>query len=86
MNKAFSSSRPSNASDRSTVRSQLRPQMSKSSLIRNHRAKTLLSRRVASLLNEPALLLTYEKASSTGSKSTYQQAIPRKELALESLR
>ena len=31
--------------------------------------------------HEAALLLTYEKASSTGSKSTYQQSISRKELA-----
>jgi len=31
--------------------------------------------------NQAALLLTYEKASSAGSKSTYQQAISRKELA-----
>src|SRR5205085_7569318 len=29
----------------------------------------------------PAVVLTYEKASATGSKSTYQQTIARKELA-----
>src|SRR6266700_4710544 len=37
--KAPSSSRPSSAGDHSTVRSQLRPRMSTSSLILNHRAK-----------------------------------------------
>jgi hypothetical protein len=31
--------------------------------------------------NDPALVLTYEKASATGSKSTYQQIISRKDLA-----
>src|SRR5260370_27824518 len=37
--KAPSSSRPSSAGDRSTVRSQLRPRMSRSSLILNYRAE-----------------------------------------------
>ena len=31
--------------------------------------------------NDPALVLTYEKAGATGSKSTYQQTITRKDLA-----
>jgi hypothetical protein len=31
--------------------------------------------------NAPAMLLTYEKASATGAKSSYQQTISRKELA-----
>ncbi len=31
--------------------------------------------------NDPALVLTYERASATGSKSTYQQTIARKDLA-----
>jgi hypothetical protein len=31
--------------------------------------------------NGPALVLTYEKASATGSKSAYQQTISRKDLA-----
>ena len=31
--------------------------------------------------NDPALVLTYEKAGATGSKSAYQQTISRKDLA-----
>jgi hypothetical protein len=58
MSKAPSSSRSSSAGDRSTVRSQLRPRMSKSSLILNHRAGTQTSRRAARLTSAGAVSQT----------------------------
>src|SRR5438874_10282450 len=56
--KAPSSSRPSSAGDRSTVRSQLRPRMSRSSLILNHRVGTQTSRRAARLTSAGAVSQT----------------------------
>src|SRR6266567_2292116 len=56
--KAPSSSRPSSAGDRSTVRSQLRPPMSRSSLILNQRAGTQTNRRAARLTSAGAVSQT----------------------------
>ena len=61
--KAPSSSRPSSAGDRSTGRSQLRPRMSKSSLILNQRAGTQTSRRAARLTSAGAVSQTGQNDS-----------------------